>query len=96
MVLTATSKKAAAVLKGHQVAESVSLVCGISSRQIYLKLMEDGVIGDLLNAGARVLELACGPCCGIGCAPIPRGFLFVRPTATSKAAVPHLTHPFIL
>jgi aconitate hydratase len=48
-------KKAAAVLKGHQVAESVSLVCGISSRQIYLKLMEDGVIGDLLNAGAPCL-----------------------------------------
>ena len=66
-------KKAAAVLKGHQVAESVSLVCGISSRQIYLKLMEDGVIGDLLNAGARVLELACGPCCGIGCAPNSKG-----------------------
>lgn len=66
-------KKAAAVLKEHQVAESVSLVCGISSRQIYLKLMEDGVIGDLLNAGARVLELACGPCCGIGCAPNSKG-----------------------
>lgn len=51
----------------------MSLVCGISSRQIYLKLMEDGVIGDLLNAGARVLELACGPCCGIGCAPNSKG-----------------------
>lgn len=66
-------RKAAAVLKGHQVAEGTSLVCGISSRQIYLKLMEDGVIADLMNAGARVLELACGPCCGIGCAPNTKG-----------------------
>ena len=61
MVLTATSKKLRLFLKGHQVAESVGLVCGISSRQIYLKLMEDGVIGDLLNAGARVLSLPAVP-----------------------------------
>ena len=74
----------------------MSLVCGISSRQIYLKLMEDGVIGDLLNAGARVLSLPAVPAAALAAPPIPRGFLFVRPTATSKAAVPHLTHPFIL
>ena len=89
-------QKAAAVLKGHQVAESVSLVCGISSRQIYLKLMEDGVIGDLLNAGAVSWSLPAVPAAALAAPPIPRGFLFVRPTATSKAAVPHLTHPFIL
>jgi aconitate hydratase len=66
-------RKAAAVLKGHEVAENVSLVCGISSRQIYMQLMKDGIIAELMNAGARVLELACGPCCGIGCAPSTKG-----------------------
>jgi aconitate hydratase len=66
-------KKAALVLKGHHVAEDVSLVCGVSSRQIYLQLMKDGVIADLMTAGARFLELACGPCCGIGCAPCTKG-----------------------
>ena len=66
-------RKAAAVLKGHQVAENTSLVCGISSRQIYLQLMKDGVTADLVNAGARILEISCGPCCGIGCAPNTQG-----------------------
>ena len=66
-------KKAALVLKGHKVNKDVSLVCGVSSRQIYMQLMKDGVIADLMNAGARFTELACGPCCGIGIAPSSKG-----------------------
>jgi aconitate hydratase len=66
-------KKAALVLKGHEVNENVSLVLGISSRQIYLQLLADGVLTDLLNAGARLTELACGPCCGVGIAPPTKG-----------------------
>ena len=66
-------KKAALVLKGHQVHEKVSLVLGVSSRQIYLKLMEEGIVAELLNCGARFIELACGPCCGIGIAPPSKG-----------------------
>lgn len=66
-------KKAAAVLKGKKIHEGVSLVCGISSRQTYLQLAADGVLADLLNAGARLTELACGPCCGIGIAPPSKG-----------------------
>lgn len=66
-------KKAALVLKGKEVNENVSLVCGISSRQIYLKLSADGVLQDLVNAGARLTELACGPCCGVGIAPPTKG-----------------------
>lgn len=65
--------KAALVFKGHHVHEDVSCTCGISSRQIYLKLMEDGYIGMLLNAGVRLLELACGPCCAIGQSPATKG-----------------------
>lgn len=66
-------KKAAAVLKGHTVHENVSLVCSVSSRQIYLKLLEDGVIADLITAGARLAEIACGACTGIGIAPPTEG-----------------------
>jgi len=66
-------KKAALVLKGHEVNENVSLVLGISSRQIYLQLLADGVLTELLNAGARLTELACGPCCGVGIAPPTKG-----------------------
>jgi len=66
-------KKAALVLKGKQVNENVSLLACISSRQIYLKLVEEGIVTDLINAGARISELACGPCCGVGLAPSSQG-----------------------
>ena len=66
-------KKASLVRKGHKINPNVSLVCGVRSRQIYLRLLRDGVIEDLLNSGARFTELACGPCCGIGIAPPSKG-----------------------
>jgi aconitate hydratase len=66
-------KKAALVLKGKQVNENVSLLVCISSRQIYLKLVAEGIVADLVNAGARISELACGPCCGVGLAPSSKG-----------------------
>ena len=66
-------KKAALVLKGKQVNENVSLLVCISSRQIYLKLVAEGIVSDLVNAGARIAELACGPCCGVGLAPSSKG-----------------------
>ena len=66
-------KKVALVLKGHKINPDVSLVLGISSRQIYLQLLQDGVVADLLNAGDRITEFACGPCCGIGISPSSKG-----------------------
>ena len=65
--------KAALVLKGHHVNEDVSCTCAISSKQIYTQLMRDGYIEMLLNAGVRMLELACGPCCAIGQSPATKG-----------------------
>ena len=65
--------KAALVLRGHHVHEDVSCTCGISSRQIYRQLMRDGYLEMLLDAGVRLLELACGPCCAIGQAPPTKG-----------------------
>ena len=35
--------------------------------------MRDGYIEMLLNAGVRMLELACGPCCAIGQSPATKG-----------------------
>lgn len=65
--------KAALVLKGHHVNEDVSCTCAISSKQIYTQLMRDGYIEMLMNAGVRLLELACGPCCAIGQSPATKG-----------------------
>ena len=61
--------KAAIVLQGHHVHESVSCTCGISSRQTYRELLRDGYIDMLLESGVRLLEIACGPCCAIGQTP---------------------------
>lgn len=65
--------KAALVLKEHHVHEDVSCTCAVSSRQIYKQLMRDGYIEMLLDAGVRMLELACGPCCAIGQSPATDG-----------------------
>lgn len=71
--------KAALVLKGHQVNENVSCTCAVASKQIYKKLMQDGYMDMLLDAGVRMLEIACGPCCAIGQTPATKG-ISVRTT----------------
>ncbi len=65
--------KAALVFKGHHVNENVSCTCAIASKQTYKQLLEDGYIGILLDAGVRMLEIACGPCCAIGQTPATEG-----------------------
>ena len=65
--------KAALVFKGHHVNENVSCTCGIASRQNYKELMRDGYIELLLDAGVRMLEISCGPCCAIGQTPATDG-----------------------
>ena len=65
--------KAALVFQGHHVNENVSCTCAIQSKQIYKQLMHDGYIDMLLDAGVRLLEFACGPCCAIGQVPATNG-----------------------
>lgn len=65
--------KAALVLNGRHVHENVSCSCAIASRQTYLELMRDGYINMLMSAGVRILEFACGPCCGVGQTPPTNG-----------------------
>ena len=65
--------RAALVLKGRRVADDVSCTCAVSSKSVYIRLMRDGYIEMLLNAGVRMLECACGPCCAIGQSPATEG-----------------------
>ena len=65
--------KAATVFQGHHVNEDVSCTCGIASRQTYKELLRDGYIDMLVDAGVRLLEIACGPCCAIGQTPPTNG-----------------------
>ena len=59
----------AAVLRGKTVHPSVSLTVNPGSKQVYEMIAESGVLGDLITAGARMLEAGCGPCIGMGQAP---------------------------
>jgi aconitate hydratase len=59
----------AAILKGESVHTETSLVIAPGSRQVLAALAESGALNDIIKAGARILECACGPCIGIGQSP---------------------------
>jgi aconitate hydratase len=61
--------KVAKILRGKTIPPHVSLVISPGSRQVLSMLATQGALADLINAGARVLECACGPCIGMGQAP---------------------------
>lgn len=69
--------RVAAILKGKRVHPDVSLVIAPGSRQVLRMLAQNGALADLVTAGARILECACGPCIGMGQAP-PSGGVSVR------------------
>ena len=60
----------AAMLRDKKVAPGVILTVTPGSRQILDTIIRSGVYGDLFAAGARMLEPVCGPCVGIGQAPL--------------------------
>jgi len=62
-------KTVASILKDKVVHEDVTLFINPGSKQVYEMLAKDGAIKDMISAGARILESACGPCIGMGGAP---------------------------
>ena len=61
--------RVARILKGRTIHPSVSLVISPGSKQVFEMLAAEGTLRDLIGAGARILESACGPCIGMGQAP---------------------------
>ena len=61
--------KVAKILKGKTVHEDVSLVIAPGSKQVFNMISENGALADMIAAGARILESACGPCIGMGQSP---------------------------
>ncbi|MHB8963739.1 MAG: aconitate hydratase [Saccharofermentanales bacterium] len=61
--------KTASILKGRTVHPDVSLVIAPGSRQVLSMLARNGALYDMISAGARILEAACGPCIGMGQSP---------------------------
>lgn len=61
--------KVAYILKGKTVCPSVSLSIAPGSKQVLNMLALNGALSDMIDAGARILESACGPCIGMGQSP---------------------------
>ncbi len=65
--------KVAYILKGKTVHPDVSLSIAPGSKQVLNMLAQCGALSDLIDAGARILESACGPCIGMGQSPNSKG-----------------------
>jgi aconitate hydratase len=67
----------AEILKGRKVHPRVSFVVSPGSKQVFQMIARNGALAELIAAGARILESACGPCAGMGQVP-PSGSVSVR------------------
>ncbi len=65
--------KVAHILRGKTVHPDVSLAIAPGSKQVLNMLAMNGALADLISAGARILESACGPCIGMGQSPNSKG-----------------------
>ncbi|MBU3171468.1 aconitate hydratase [Clostridium estertheticum] len=61
--------KVSKILLGKNIPEDMSLAIAPGSKQVLNMLSKNGGLGDMIDAGARILESACGPCIGMGQAP---------------------------
>ncbi len=61
------------ILKGKTVNSDVSLAIAPGSKQVLNMLSKNGCLSDIIDAGARILESACGPCIGMGQSPNSKG-----------------------
>ncbi len=65
--------KVAHILKGKTVHPDVSLAIAPGSKQVLNMMADMGLLSIMIDAGARILESACGPCIGMGQAPNSKG-----------------------
>ena len=61
--------KVATILKDRKVHKNVSLVIAPGSKQVMEMIARNGALGDIISSGARILEVSCGPCIGMGQSP---------------------------
>lgn len=57
-------KIAALILKSRKILPRVKFIVAASSRSVYLKALQAGIIETFVKAGAVVLPPGCGPCVG--------------------------------
>lgn len=65
--------RVAAIVKGKHIAPGIEAGISPGSRTTLLMAEKAGILGELIRAGFRILESACGPCIGMGFAPNSEG-----------------------
>lgn len=92
-------KAVASILRGNTIPEWVNLLINPGSKQVYEMLSREGLVADMISAGARILEASCGPCIGMGGAP-GSGHISIRSynrnfhgRSGTKDAFVYLTNP---
>lgn len=65
--------RVAEILRGKTIHPEVSCTISPGSKQVYEMIAKNGALKDLISAGCRILESACGPCIGMGQAPNSSG-----------------------
>src|SRR3989449_9572293 len=60
-------------LDRKRIAPGISVAVSPGSRQTLLLMLTSGLMTKLIKAGVRELEVACGPCIGMGFAPPTKG-----------------------
>lgn len=65
--------RVASILRGNKVHPDVSLTIAPGSKQVFTMIAQNGALADMIAAGARILECACGPCIGMGQSPSSGG-----------------------
>ncbi|MHC1712009.1 MAG: aconitate hydratase [Solidesulfovibrio sp.] len=66
-------KAVAEILAGKRIDPATDLLIAPGSKQVLKMLASEGLIDPMLDAGARILECACGPCIGMGGSPVSGG-----------------------
>jgi aconitate hydratase len=57
------------ILKGKNVDPKTDLIIAPGSKQVFSMISKNGILTDMIDAGARIMESACGFCIGNGQSP---------------------------
>ena len=82
---------AAGILKGRKVAKGVRVIVFPATQRIYLQALREGLIEQLIEAGAVVSTPTCGPCLGGHMGGLAKGERAV--TTTNRNFVGRMGHP---
>jgi aconitate hydratase len=61
------------IWKGKKIHRDVSVIVAPGSKQVFSMISQNGTLTNMIDAGARIMESACGFCIGSGQAPCTDG-----------------------